>query len=158
MIFQWVSSKPCNRQWGLLQPLMEAGLDSLGAVELRNQLAAAFPASELPATLTFDYPSIIALASFIASQQRHASSPELVKDSPAPRPALDSADVLTQVLQIIEGMLGKAVEPAQVGPPFNLASTHNCEEAYFVCPPSFCQCMHHSSIYTQSMLQSYADN
>lgn len=47
-------------------PLMEAGLDSLGAVELRNALASQF-AIELPATLTFDYPSIAALSDFLAS-------------------------------------------------------------------------------------------
>ena len=48
------------------QPLMEAGLDSLGAVELRNALAAKF-AVELPATVTLDQPTIAALAQHIAS-------------------------------------------------------------------------------------------
>ena len=54
-----------------MQPLMEAGLDSLGAVELRNTIGAHF-ALEVPATLTFDYPSISAMAAFLAP--RTASS------------------------------------------------------------------------------------
>ena len=48
-------------------PLMEAGLDSLAAVELRNALDARF-ALELPATVTFDYPTPAALAVHIASR------------------------------------------------------------------------------------------
>jgi 3-oxoacyl-(acyl-carrier-protein) synthase/acyl carrier protein len=56
------------------QPLMEAGLDSLGAVELRDRVAAAFQA-EVPATLTFDYPSISAMSQYISQHHSTASQP-----------------------------------------------------------------------------------
>lgn len=46
-------------------PLMEAGLDSLGAVDLRNALSSQFSV-ELPATFTFDHPSVAAMADAIA--------------------------------------------------------------------------------------------
>lgn len=48
------------------QPLMEAGLDSLGAVDLRNSMTSVFGV-ELPPTATLDYPTVDALAKFIAS-------------------------------------------------------------------------------------------
>jgi acyl carrier protein len=51
------------------EPLISSGLDSLGAVELRNSLQAQLPAGlELPATLLFDFPSINAISGYIVSQ------------------------------------------------------------------------------------------
>jgi len=50
------------------QPLMEAGLDSIGAVELRNAVAAKFGV-DLPATATFDFPTLGALAAHVAGPQ-----------------------------------------------------------------------------------------
>ena len=55
------------------QPLMEAGLDSLAAVELRNGLASTF-GLELPATLVFDHPTITALAGYVVEHAPAASS------------------------------------------------------------------------------------
>ena len=54
-----------------LQLLMEAGVDSLAAVELSNSVSAHF-GLDVPATLTFDYPTISAMAAFLAPQTGHA--------------------------------------------------------------------------------------
>ena len=48
------------------QPLTEAGLDSLGAVELHRSLEAEFMV-QLPATVAYDYPTAAALAQYITS-------------------------------------------------------------------------------------------
>lgn len=58
------------------QPLAEAGLDSLGAVGLRNALSARFGA-ELPATITFDYPSACALAEHVSGASVCHAQPDL---------------------------------------------------------------------------------
>lgn len=73
------------------QPLMEAGLDSLGAVELRNDLTSRLK-MELPATLTLDYPSIAAVATFI--------KPLLQANTSAPAPASPSISTISDVLSV----------------------------------------------------------
>ena len=73
------------------QPLMEAGLDSLSAVDLRSSLETHFGIS-VPATAIFDYPTITALSSYIASTMnagsQHSAIPEPDSASAARRAVL----------------------------------------------------------------------
>lgn len=52
---------------------VQAGLDSLGAVDLRNLLSSHCATDELPATLAFDYPTTAALAQLLLSLQPQAT-------------------------------------------------------------------------------------
>ena len=59
-------------------PLMEAGVDSLGAVELRNQLqGAAGEGVALPSTLVFDHPTARGLTMFLGAEAPRASSSDV---------------------------------------------------------------------------------
>lgn len=108
-------------------PFMEAGIDSLGAVQLRNEMTAAF-GLDLPPTVTFDYPTPAALAGYIASQVAGAgesvveppqtAAPAAADGSPAaaaaPPPAgtrqPSAAVLLPDVLEIVAGIVGAALD------------------------------------------------
>jgi hypothetical protein len=55
-------------------PMMEAGVDSLGAVELRNQLQSVVGGSSLPSTLVFDHPTARLLSSFLTPKSTAAAA------------------------------------------------------------------------------------
>lgn len=71
-----------GQEVGQEQPLMAAGLDSLGAVELRNSLQQHL-ATELPATVIFDYPTPRALSELAAirlaaTQEQHQNDSAVI--------------------------------------------------------------------------------
>jgi aryl carrier-like protein len=55
-------------------PLMEAGMDSLTAVEFRNRLTKELPGVKLSNTVMFDYPTVDAIAGFALSQVAPAAA------------------------------------------------------------------------------------
>ena len=65
-------------------PLMESGVDSLGAVELRNQLqSAAGSGISLPSTLVFDFPTARQLASALQPKQANTAPATSLKEMAA---------------------------------------------------------------------------
>ncbi|MFI5830784.1 type I polyketide synthase [Streptomyces sp. NPDC051578] len=73
----------------------ELGLDSLGAIELRNRLQKA-TGLRLPATLMFDYPNSGALAGFLLEELEPETEPE----GPAAGPHLDEEGIRRALLSI----------------------------------------------------------
>ena len=90
------------------QPLMEAGLDSLGAVDLRNALGAGFDI-ELPAAVTFDHPTVEAMAAYIGAvlaplqqqQQRQQLAPPHWPGSAAVAPGQELGACAAAAVQVV---------------------------------------------------------
>ena len=68
-----------------IEPLRQLGLDSLMAVELRNLLGKAV-GQTLPATITFDHPSVAALVEYLATTQFVAELAISGEEAPADTP------------------------------------------------------------------------
>jgi len=76
------------------QPLMEAGIDSLGATELQQQLADTFSV-ELPSTLVFDYPTVDAMSEFL--YQKLAGAVENIQVSTKLSLSLETSESISVV-------------------------------------------------------------
>jgi hypothetical protein len=88
-------------QPGPEQGLKEFGVDSLMAVELRNRLALCLAtARKLTATMIFDYPTVTAIASYLASEiLGYASSPPRMTVS---APAVKRTRVAAEIQDMAE--------------------------------------------------------
>ena len=91
-------------------PLNALGLDSLMAVELRNRLGAGLDlAKTLPATLVFDYPTIVAITQFLL-QGVLALETEAAAAKPVPTIDEESNDSMIDLLDTFESLSDKEVE------------------------------------------------
>lgn len=93
------------------QPLLESGLDSLGAIEVRNALAAR-TAIDLSTTAVFDYPSITALASYLTQEQQRLW-PEA--GSQGANQVADRTNALHMLQDMVHRIVGTSVDLDQVG-------------------------------------------
>lgn len=88
--------------------LGETGLDSIAAVELRNEIAARFGLT-LPATITFDYPTPDALAAYVVARMGGRDVGASGTDGAA-FAASGREEILSRLLQLVEDVAGSALD------------------------------------------------
>jgi acyl transferase domain-containing protein/NADPH:quinone reductase-like Zn-dependent oxidoreductase/NAD(P)-dependent dehydrogenase (short-subunit alcohol dehydrogenase family)/acyl carrier protein len=95
------------------KPLNELGLDSLMAVDLRNGLGTAL-GRNLPATLLFDYPTVIALAGYLS---RNVLGLDETASGPAqqPAPLSGGSDMLDQIENLDEDEIDRLLNERGMG-------------------------------------------
>ena len=96
---------------GAQEPLIEAGLDSIGAVELSNSLAQRLRVA-VPSTLVFDYPTSAAITAFLAEEFAASSGGGL---------DVETAYIPSALVEPVLGMLGTS-RPRHYIPVLDLVS------------------------------------
>jgi acyl carrier protein len=86
-------------------PLMDAGLDSLGAVELRNYLQARNLGAALPNTLVFEYPTTGQLVGFLTM-----ASTSICRDDGIVQQPSSEAISFEQIVDVAQTLLGGDVD------------------------------------------------
>ena len=93
------------------EPVAQAGMDSLGAVEMSNAIVSAFGVS-LPATAVFDHPTLGHLAAFISQAQQRSATQSGAEQHQAPsstgRP-LVRGQLVAQIRALAETVTGAPV-------------------------------------------------
>ena len=99
---------------GVNDPLVDSGLDSLGAVELRNSVASS-AGIDLPSTLVFDYPTVSAITGFLLSSVKVSDSVVPEESTGFDGGAVESVDEIGFAIDCVSGITSATIGNFQDG-------------------------------------------